>query len=185
MSIINFLKSLFNFKKKEDSNISKEENISNENTNTSDISESFLNCSEDDNKEEEKIYNNEIIKEKEDNVVSFIFSTEEISNIRSILKPIIRSYNYEKRDVFYYYSPNTDIKLMRCFITTLFDSTILLVRPTQSDIYNNSIELFVRECIFRDFKDALLNNNINNLDIETYNGKIIIRKINIKETTNQ
>ena len=74
---------------------------------------------------------------------------------------------------------------MRCFITTLFDSTILLVRPTQSDIYNNSIELFVRECIFRDFKDALSNNNINNLDIETYNGKIIIRKINIKETTNQ
>ena len=52
MSIINFLKSLFNFKKKEDSNISKEENISNENTNTSDISESFLNCSKDYNKEE-------------------------------------------------------------------------------------------------------------------------------------
>ena len=47
------------------------------------------------------------------------------------------------------------------------------------------LELFVRECIFRDFKDALSNNNINNLDIETYNGKIIIRKINIKETTNQ
>ena len=184
MSIINFLKSLFSFKKKEDSNISKKENISNESINTSDISESFLNDSKDDNKEEEKTYNNEIIKEKEDNVVSFIFSTEEISNIRSILKPIIKSYNYEKRDMFYYYS-NTDIKLMRCFITTLFDSTILLVRPTQSDIYNNSIELFVRECIFKDFKDALSNNNINNLDIETYNGKIIIRKINIKEITNQ
>ena len=191
MFIIDFLKSLFGIKKQKESN-NKEMDLSNENNNISDISESSVNDIEIYNTEKDKkeeIYTDKIdnttqtdinISEKQSdkNYIDLTFSLEDISDIRNILKPIIRSYNYEKKDIFYSYSEN--VKLIKCFITNLDNSFILVVRPTQSDIYNKTIEFFVEKCIFEDFKNALKENNINNLDIETYCGKIIIKKKNIK-----
>ena len=116
--------------------------------------------------EEENI---EIEEEKD-----IIFTEEEIATIKDILRPIVKSYNYEKKEVFDHYAEN--VKTIKCFLTAVKDSEILIFRPTQSDKYNNDIALFVRRCILKDFKDGLVAAGILDLDIECTGGKIRIRK---------
>lgn len=117
--------------------------------------------------EEENI---EIEEEEKD----IIFTEEEIATIKDILRPIVKSYNYEKKEVFDHYAEN--VKTIKCFLTAVKDSEILIFRPTQSDRYNNDIALFVRRCILKDFKDGLVAAGILDLDIECTGGKIRIRK---------
>lgn len=116
--------------------------------------------------EEENI---EIEEEKD-----ITFTEEEIVTIKDILRPIVKSYNYEKKEVFDHYAENT--KTIKCFLTAVKDSELLIFRPTQSDRYNNDIALFVRRCILKDFKDGLVAAGILDLDIECTSGKIKIRK---------
>ena len=110
------------------------------------------------------------IKEEKD----ITFTEEEIVSIKDILRPIVKSYNYEKKEVFDHYAEN--VKTIKCFLTAVKDSELLIFRPTQSDTYNNSIALFVRRCILKDFKDGLVAAGILDLDIECTGGKIRIRK---------
>ena len=110
------------------------------------------------------------IKEEKD----ITFTEEEIVSIKDILRPIVKSYNYEKKEVFDHYAEN--VKTIKCFLTAVKDSELLIFRPTQSDKYNNDIALFVRRCILKDFKDELVAAGILDLDIECTSGKIIIRK---------
>lgn len=105
---------------------------------------------------------------------NIIFTEEEIATIKDILRPIVKSYNYEKKEVFDHYAEN--VKTIKCFLTAVKDSEILIFRPTQSDKYNNDIALFVRRCILKDFTDGLAAARILNLDIECTSGKIRIRK---------
>lgn len=102
------------------------------------------------------------------------FSSDLIVDIKNILRPIVRSYNYEKKDT--YHACTTNIKTLKCFITVAQDSELLIFRPTQSDSYNNTIAIFVRGFIFKDFKDALIKNNFTDLSLDCYGGKIFIRK---------
>lgn len=102
------------------------------------------------------------------------FSVEEIQVIKDILRPIVKSYNYEKKSDFAHYAEF--VKTIKCFLTTAKDSELLIFRPTQSDTYNNEIGLFVRKCILKEFKDGLVAAGINDLDIECTGGKIKIRK---------
>lgn len=111
------------------------------------------------------------IKEEEKDIT---FTEEEIVSIKDILRPIVKSYNYEKKEVFDHYAENA--KTIKCFLTAVKDSELLIFRPTQSDKYNNDIALFVRRCILKDFKDELVAAGILDLDIECTGGKIIIRK---------
>ena len=110
------------------------------------------------------------IKEEKD----ITFTEEEIVTIKDILRPIVKSYNYEKKEIFDHYAEN--VKTIKCFLTAVKDSEILIFRPTQSDKYNNDIALFVRRCILKDFKDGLVAAGILDLDIECTGGKIRIRK---------
>lgn len=102
------------------------------------------------------------------------FSTDLIIDIKNILRPIVRSYNYEKKDT--YAACTTSIKTLKCFITVAQDSELLIFRPTQSDTYNNSIAIFVRGFIYNDFKSALIKNKFTGLLLDCYGGKILIRK---------
>ena len=102
------------------------------------------------------------------------FSVEEIQVLKDILRPIVKSYNYEKKSDFAHYAEF--VKTIKCFLTTAKDSELLIFRPTQSDTYNNEIGLFVRKCILKEFKDGLVAAGINDLDIECTGGKIKIRK---------
>lgn len=113
--------------------------------------------------------NTEIEEEKD-----ITFTEEEIVAIKDILRPIVKSYNYEKKEVFDHYAEN--VKTIKCFLTAVKDSELLIFRPTQSDKYNNDITLFVRRCILKDFKDGLVAAGILDLDIECTGGKIRIRK---------
>lgn len=102
------------------------------------------------------------------------FSSDLIVDIKKILRPIVRSYNYEKKDT--YAACTTSIKTLKCFITVAQDSELLIFRPTQSDTYNNSIAIFVRGFIYNDFKSALIKNKFTGLLLDCYGGKIFIRK---------
>lgn len=102
------------------------------------------------------------------------FSSDLIVDIKKILRPIVRSYNYEKKDT--YAACTTSVKTLKCFITVAQDSKLLIFRPTQSDTYNNSIAIFVRGFIYSDFKSALIKNKFTGLLLDCYGGKIFIRK---------
>ncbi len=131
--------------------------------------ETKIDSSEEENNESEQEENTEKVSE-----IDKTFSEEEIYNIKSILRPIVKSYNYEKKEDFAHYAENP--KTIKCFLTAVKDSELLIFRPTQSDTYNNNIALFVRRCILKDFKDRLVAAGILNLDIECVGGKIKIRK---------
>lgn len=156
------------------------EEKSDENTCSSDISESI---SETDSMAEEEF--EEIIEEKEEGkeepstiieeeVIDPVFSSNDIAAIKDVLRPIVKSYNYEKKYEFAHYAEVP--KTIKCFLTAVKDSQLLIFRPTQSDAYNNEIGLFVRKCILKDFKDGLVAAGINNLDIQCDGGKIKIKK---------
>jgi hypothetical protein len=128
--------------------------------------------------DEEKEENLEEYEEIPDDPYSYyldpIFSADLIVGIKNILRPIVRSYNYEKKDT--YAACTTSIKTLKCFITVAQDSELLIFRPTQSDTYNNSIAIFVRGFIYNDFKSALIKNKFTGLLLDCYGGKIFIRK---------
>ena len=156
------------------------EGKSDENICSSDISESI---SETDSMAEEEP--EEVIEEKEEDkeepstiieeeVIDPVFSSNDIAAIKDVLRPIIKSYNYEKKYEFAHYAEVP--KTIKCFLTAVKDSQLLIFRPTQSDAYNNEIGLFVRKCILKDFKDGLVAAGINNLDIQCDGGKIKIKK---------
>lgn len=120
-----------------------------------------------DNKEEEK--KEPLISSKDE------FTILDIATIKDILRPIVRGYNYQNKDI---YAKNTsNIKVLKCFITSSANDKLLIFRPTQSDSYNKTISTFVRKYIFKDFSDALVRKDIYNLlDVESSSGKILIRK---------
>ena len=122
-------------------------------------------------KEEGKEEPSTIIEEE---VIDPVFSSNDIAAIKDVLRPIVKSYNYEKKYEFAHYAEVP--KTIKCFLTAVKDSQLLIFRPTQSDAYNNEIGLFVRKCILKDFKDGLVAAGINNLDIQCDGGKIKIKK---------
>lgn len=155
------------------------EEKSDENICNSDISESI---STTDSMVEEK--SEEVIEEKnkeetstiiiEEEYIDPVFSSNEIAVIKDILRPIVKTYNYEKKYEFAHYAEVP--KTIKCFLTAVKDSQLLIFRPTQSDTYNNEIGLFVRKCLLKDFKDILVAAGINDLDIQCDGGNIKIKK---------
>lgn len=123
---------------------------------------------------EEEIDNEE---EKKEPLISSKdeFTILDIATIKDILRPIVRGYNYQNKDI--YVKNTNNIKILKCFITSSANDKLLIFRPTQSDSYNKTISTFVRKYIFKDFSDALVRKDIYNLlDVESSSGKILIRK---------
>lgn len=117
----------------------------------------------------------EFIAEDTEIVTEYIaFDSKDKEYLCNIMRPIVKSYNNEKKDIYLQYVDENNIRTIKTYCNIVDDDTLLIFKFTQSDKYNDSINEFVKENIFNQFVASI---DVSEYDIEVEDGKIKMRKI--------